>query len=1134
MSNDFIQLQASLKTLTESSPPHVRQDAEHYLLHVRPELLCNVALSDAFPLNQRLLACSALTAGEPPTREQIDRLIGALPGEACPPTVQAKLAQYIATGLQAHGQLRDITLSTFQSRALGVSVLREVFAAASFCTSKDQIKQLALLSTHTYSHIEGIPFTLLTEDDAEAILILLRAAADFLPAEPELFLFLSTTHRGFLELMCNEKYTSKVCDLYQTLLCNSVPKGHKRIPEVLYPVIGFFLEKAQALYELPYPQLRAVPACFSAIFSQFNILLRAQKEFILPAVYNFLCVFANHPSHLIFELIHPVLFNIFNDISLRGYEFDPRALCFLAERVCFYVNRYNLRTILTVVESDSLTDSEKYLTEDTLEFDTGFWLDWFGSFKGKCINLVSKLAVFYPRALLETITAGVSSFLIQLQQFEASLTEQQAYAFSMHTEQYYALDSLIAVVDACMSGCLKHVLYNHTFQDILQAETVTNLCDTLLSYIPRHPIVYYRIISALATFYKDALTVSSDKREEPKDNDSLKFIIARFFGPQIRKISRKYIECITFQSSILQEVGLTGEDLYTKMCQDTLALRRLVANRLNQMTEVSSIVRDYIVRTEEEFGELVSYIQSLSGKKAVTAYETVLLNQIISNILLAHGQSEGFKQQLASLLAQIRSVILSDQMRLYLQSDDAFIAGFHLTAVCTATDAAYVPCTQASLLARRWLMFALQEAKVLLVRIYEVFGMHESIVEFFPAIQAILLCLLRISSRGLLSTTPKYLTIQLSGQRLLANGTASGGMAKIDLENPQNPVPDIEHAYSWIERCLDACLSTLALEGGALLDLLFQANLAAVPPYLLRTVIQKLPRHQSLRELQLLQGLARIQCSDIVSVFTVLHPQELECIREYLVQPGQCALARTAAGVIWETLPERREVIAQNVLTLCNRALIDMCLALFTENGELRENIVRQLKDDPHFSLSLLSLFLALLMAFCRDVKCVAQLSIILDWVLVKLPMPDRHNANSDLEFTACQPGSPLAQVLTPMLILCYGLILQYVQYEYAQNALLLLAGRLLQITRSMAVTAFYAPDEHLVPPLISELLLITDAKKIRHLIRSSLVKAKRITVSVDKVAGITTAALLVARSDDNDSIEVHLGEYPVFDERDD
>lgn len=83
------------------------------------------------------------------------------------------------------------------------------------------------------------------------------------------------------------------------------------------------------------------------------------------------------------------------------------------------------------------------------------------------------------------------------------MTMEQAQQFTRHTEQYNAMDSVIAIVDASVYSVLRHLLFTNTYKDVLKPGDVLGVAHVLLSYRPIHPIIYYRLMAILENFYRD-------------------------------------------------------------------------------------------------------------------------------------------------------------------------------------------------------------------------------------------------------------------------------------------------------------------------------------------------------------------------------------------------------------------------------------------------------------------------------------------------------------------------------------------------------------------------------------------------------------------------------------------------------
>lgn len=1110
----------------------------------------------------------------------------------------SKLAQIIGINM---GKVFSIVQPELQELVAGLSthfnvyapILEELLLNVLTLQSKANIKQIAALSASIFASISNFPIYQMSSHQRLQMVTLLKAATGALPNDPSLFGFVFTTadvFSAFSSMFLQEEITSEVTGLVSTLLTIKLPKNTPSSLPYLCPPLLYMITNGPNFYSnCSYNQLKAITMCFTTIYLTHSNILRSNKDFILSALNNIFCVFAQHPSHLIFDMLLPSLINIFNDLSLRAYEIPTSLTMYLIERVCFYINRHNLRSLLSVVEGDALTESEEYLAQDSIDSDTSFWLTWFAAFKGNCMSLVGKLAIFYPHIILTTLTQNLSQFLVSLGEFEASMTPEQARKFTRHTNQYNAMDSVIAIIDVSVYSVLRHLLFTNTYRDVLKPGDVLDVAQVLLSYKPIHPIIYYRLMSIFENFYKDFMSSifnttgeiviknpKGKKKQTQKQNPSIvesgkstienesgisvKEIVAEYVAPLLQPIFRLYIQMIVFKSQILGELNACGEELYSKLSQDTLAIRRLAADRAKLLANNKYFLKEYIMPSSDTFAAFSDHVVHLQQQNQVTAYEYVLLNQIIACAMLAHNDSEGFQNIVANTLQQSRSVLFSQEITSALSSPEAFISYFGLDNISASNPISLTtPTHLPSLLLRRKLMFAIQQTKEVLIRINDAFGSTSSQADLVDKLKNITFTLLMISSRGFLAATPKYFEQQLSNQRVLLGGTISGGVAKVDLEHNDATATDIEHAHSWLERCLISSLQCIALNQSDLLQYLLQLDYTSIPIYILRLILFVVPRVCDVQVILILSKIVSMQYYDVRAIYTMLTENEHKLLCSLLPKTREtCILSKTAESMLWENLREKKEVLARNLLNLCNRAVMDVCVKLFLQDGDINEHIQAVLSTNQQFVDYSLNLLFNLLVSFSNDVKFATQIAILISkifdyisaWTSVGVGRSSQCSSPDEMVRSdgVAKSGSdgPVTPPITPILaninkapdellykiaVFSFALTLQYSQYESYTSCLCVLVGRCIQLAEyQMPLETFYAGHEYIVPELIAELknTPFTNSKHIRQIILNSLKQSKRIQLTTQAPANITIAALMTQRAETNDSMDVNIGDYTI------
>lgn len=1178
-----------------------RAEAERQVVGAEPEDLCTYIFDPNESVGTRLIACSALALQPQLSIDAIKYIITQLclleRTHLVAPLV-SKLAQIVAMNLvKASGQLQ----MDLQELVSGMStcfdvyapILEELLLNSLTLQCKANIKPIAALSANIFAAVSKFPIHQMNTNQKLQLVTLLKAATGALSNDPALFSFIFTApdfSSAFMDMFLQQEITCDVADLVVTLLTIKLPKNNPSALPYLGPPLLYLITNGPRFYScFNYNQLKAVTMCFTIIYTAHSNTLRPNKDFIVSALNNIFCVFAQHPSHFIFDLLLPSLINIFNDLSLRVYEIPTSLTMYLIERVCFYVNRHNLRSLLSVTEGDTLTESEEYLAQDSIDSNTSFWLTWFAAFKGNCMSLVGKLAIFYPHITLTTLTQHLGQFLTSLASFENNMTLEQAQQFTRHTEQYNAMDSVIAIVDASVYSVLRHLLFTNTYKDVLKPGDVLGVAHVLLSYRPIHPIIYYRLMAILENFYRDFMhSISSatgdvvvkpfkGKRkqaqgqnppsaESVKDSSenesgtSVKGLLAEYIAPLLQPIFQLYVQMIAFKSQVLGETDISGEELYSRLSQDTLAIRRLAADRAKILAGNRYLLREYIISSPDVFAAFVGHVTLLQQQNQVTAYEHVLLNQIVACTMLAHNDSEGFQRIVTDALQQSRSVLFNQEITAILFSPEAFISYFGLDNISVSNPVSLTtPTPLPSLLLRRKIMFAIQQAKEVLNRVHDASGTTSSQSDLIDRLKDITRMLLVIASKGFLSATPKYFEQQLSNQRVLLGGTISGGVAKVDLENHDATATDIEHAHSWLERCLISSLQCISLNQNDFLQYLLQLNYDTIPIYILRLILLVVPRLCDVQVILILSKIVSVQYYDVHSIYTALTKDEHKVLSALLPKTREmCVLSRTAESMLWEDLREKKEVLARNILNLCNRAVMDICVKLFLQDGDINERIQAVLSTNQQFVDYSLGLLFSLLVSFSNDAKYAAQIAILIckifdyisSWPPTGLGQPNQCSssgesvrsdgvANSGPDDPATPPITPILactnkapdELLHKIATFSFAFILQYSQYDSYLSCFCVLAGRSIQLAEDqLPIGIFYSGNEHIVPELTAELKSIpfNSTKQIRQAVLNSLKHSKRIQLNTQVPTNITIAALMTQRAEINDSMEVNIGDYTI------
>lgn len=1194
-------MKQALLTLQLEQDAGLRAEAEKQVISMAPEDLCAYIFNSGESVSTRLIACSALALQQQlsidATKHIITQMCLLERTSSIAPLI-SKLAQVVAMNLVKMFNLIQMEL---QELVFGLNTYFDVYAPileelllnvlALHC--KANIKPIAALSASIFAAISKLPIHQLSPYQGLQMVTLLKAATGALPNDPSLFGFIftdATFSPSFMNMFLQQEITCDVADLVTTLLTVKLPKNSSSALVYLGPPLLYLITNGPRFYScFTYNQLKAVTMCFTTIYTTHNNILRPNKDFVLSALNNIFCVFAQHPSHFIFDLMLPSLINIFNDLSLRSYDIPTSLTMYLIERTCFYVNRHNLRSLLSVTDGDTLTESEEYLAQDSIDSNTSFWLTWFAAFKGNCMSLVGKLAIFYPHITLKTLTQNLSQFLTSLAEFENSMTLEQAQQFTRHTEHYNAMDSVIAIVDASVYSVLRHLLFTNTYRDLLKSSDILGIAQVLLSYNPIHPIIYYRIMAILENLYKDFMCSisgttgdvvvkplkgkkkqaqgqhpsSAEQGKNSLENESgtsVKNIIAEYIAPLLQPIFQLYLQMIVFKSQVLGETGIFGEELYSKLSQDTLAIRRLAADRAKTLASNRYLLKEYVIPSADVFASFAGHVALLQQQNQVTAYEYVLLNQIIACAMLAHNDSEGFQRIVADTLQQSRNVLFSPEITSVLSSPDAFVSYFGLDNISVSNPVSLTtPTPLSSLLLRRKVMFAIQQAKEVLNRIHDASGTTATQSDLIDRLKDIIRMLLVIASRGFLAATPKYFEQQLSNQRVLLGGTISGGVAKVDLECHDATATDIEHAHSWLERCLISSLQCIALNQQDLLQYLLQLDYDTIPIYVLRLILFVVPRLCDVQVILILSKIVSMQYYDIHAIYTMLTEDEHKLLSAFLPRIREtCVLSRTAESMLWEDLREKKEVLARNILNLCNRAVMDICVKLFLQDGDINERIQAVLSTNQQFVDYSLSLLFNLLVSFSSDAKYAAQIAILICKVFDYISSWPPTGSGKQNQYSSSEEGirsdgvaklasdGPMTPPITPILttinkapdellhkiaVFSFAFILQYSQYDSYLSCFCVLAGRSIQLAEDqLPIEVFYSGHEHIVPGLIAELknTPFNNSKHIRQTILNSLKQAKRIQPNTQVPTNITIAALMTQRAEINDSMEVNIGDYTI------
>lgn len=1029
-----------------------------------------------------------------------------------------------------------------------------------------------------------------------ALFSLMAAAAEYIPNELPLFAFLATD--PFLAYTLQPTHAPAVLRALEYVCTNKLPKSDQACTGFCAQVLRYLNAHAAAYASVSdYAYHRALVGAYTSIYLAQAHHFKKDEGLVVECVGTFLHQFSLHPSHMLFGAFLPCYISIFNDHLLRGYKVAPLVVQSLYDRVLFFVCKTPVRALLTVDVGRAApaatpaappaagSPSLEYLLEDGYAGDVTYWVTWFGSFKSKCLTLLAKLASVYPNLLLSLVYQGTRQILEALGRYEVSMREhmgrdpspvpaQRARCLPhMQSDEYYALDAAASALEAVVASVLQQTRYEGSFAGLLDTEGLTALAALVCGAASDIPIFHYRLLNAMLAFYKEALSVpvpapGPARPDAPAPaGAALVRLVSGYLGPLFQKL----VLTITYRSAVLRETECTGARLYAMLTPDTLAVRKLAATRLSRLSACGALLNHAIFTDPQRAQEVLRVAQAMAQAEMLTEYEALLLNQVVANVLLAQGDRQTFDRHLASVLSHTCALFRSPAFLAALASVDAFAGHFLLQDLRRGVFAAGSTSPEA-IAPRRQLMLSLLEAEAILGRIHEVHGMHETVAEFLPLVGQLLTMLVSAcacppgaapgevpgEARGdgrpnLVAALPYTHLEALTGMKTVAQfitctaATASGSVMQVNPETPANAVTDMEYVHSWLEKCLGCCLSILALDPGRVADLCLGFDFARIPVHVTHTLLRALPRLPTLATLELLRRVSVGLQSSIAASFSNLLPHEIDFVARHFAgcAAGAPVIARIQDSVYGTTLSEdAKEIVATNLLALCDKQVIDIFGALFAPRATAAAGtcagagtgtgLLDACLSSNDFFVSVLTVLRDFLITFATGVKFADRLGGILDRLL-----------DAALGVSGAQ-GAPFPFSLSPvadLLILMACHLIQFRQHDSSVSMFATVIGKavqlLLQERREDLVHAalgpfFASPDGHVSLAYLQTSLRGAnpgDAKSIRNTVRTAFVYVKRLDPpEVTGAANININALF-GRSTADDSLEVNLGDYPIFDE---